>query len=476
MSLKKIDSISEEGDVTIAGRVMRSHESQSLYLYTILDEGGSIDVASYSPFPLGDYVQVHGTAKKHGSYMEVYAIDMNRLIGDARDIVSRDVEKALAKECEPLKVQKQLVEDDVMSALAAPFDDAARRIRRAIFSFRPIMLRYNGDADGICAGLCIKRAIEHHIGRDAKRRLFFAQNNPAVYSEGDALRDVSLLRMLPDQMGTPLVILVDFAANSESLEAIELHKGAANELLIVDHHPFDPKMPVLAECFVSPMTCNGTSHYCTGLLAGEIAKRVAEVDIEEFQKIAMAGDRSKLIEADAEHLRIAQALDFLAIYQKAVSTLDFYDTSLQDKKFMDSVYEQSVTKMKHSADVAKEFVKMREFQNGFILCKIRMDAAAKKGEFPTKGKTTGAVHDEFAANTDRPLVTLGYGERMISIRANPQALARGFNASKMIEALKADMSNSIESGGGHAVAASIKVNKGFGKIVLDWVCDWIEKL
>lgn len=476
MSLTKIESISEEGEVTLAGRVMRSHESQALYLYTILDETGSIDVASYNPFPLGDYVQVHGNAKKHGGRTEVYAIDMNRLIGEARDIVAAGVEKALAKECEPLKVQKMLVEDEVTNALASSFDDAARRIRRAIFSFKPILIRYNGDADGICSGLCIKRAIEHLLGRDAKRRLLFAQNNPAVYSEGDALRDVSVLRMLPDQMGTPLVILLDFAANTESLQGIELHKGAANELLIVDHHPFDPKIPVLAECFVSPMTCNGTSHYCTGLLAGEIAKRVAEQDMEELQRIAMAGDKSKLVEADPEHQRLAQAIDFLAIYQRGVSTLDFYDKSLQDRKFMDSVYEQSVAKMKHAAEVAKEFVKMREFQNGFMLCKIRMDAAAKKGEFPTKGKATGSVHDDIAAKTDRPLVTLGYGERMISIRANPQALARGFNASKMIDQLKADMSNAVESGGGHAVAASIKVNKGFGKIVLDWVCSWIEKL
>lgn len=476
MNISRIDSITEEGEFTIAGRIMRSHESQTLNLYTIIDESGSIDVASYSKFPPGDYVQVHGTAKKHGSQVEIYALEMNRLIGEPREIVAREVEKALTRESEPLKVAKPLVEDDVMNALGPAFDDAARRIKRAIYAFRPILIRYNGDADGICAGLTLKRAIEHHMGREAKRRLFFAQNNPAIYSPGDALRDVSIMRMLPDEMGTPLFALVDFAANIESEEAIELHKGAGSELVMIDHHPFSPKIPVLADCFVSPMTCNGNSQYCTGLLAGEVAKRIADVDVQELQLVAMAGDRSRLLPASEEHLRLAQAIDFMAIYQKSVSTLEFYDKSLQDKRFMDSVYEQAVAKMKHSVEVAKEFAKVTELPNGFRICRIKMDAAAKKGEFPTKGKTTGAIHDALAAKLDSPLVTLGYGERMISIRANAQALKRGFSASKMIDQLKAEMSNSIESGGGHDVAASIKVNKTFGKLVLQWVVDWIAKI
>ncbi|MDO8339637.1 MAG: OB-fold nucleic acid binding domain-containing protein [Candidatus Burarchaeum sp.] len=475
MGVSSIDSISSDGSVSIAGKIMRIREAQGLYRYTIADETGHVEVASYSPFELGDVVKVSGDVKKHAGHFDIYATEMDRLLDPARGLVEKAIELSIEKESMPRKCEP-LVNDEVMRALAKPSDDCARRIRRAIFSFRPILIRYNGDADGICAGLALKRAIESVMGGDVKRRLFFAQNNPAIYSPGDALRDISIIRMLPERMEKPLFLLVDFAANSESVEALELVKGAGVELAIIDHHPFDSKAPTLLDCFVSPLTCNGTSHYCAGLLAGEVAKRVSDVDVSDLQRTAMAGDKSRLAAPSEEHERLATAVDFLAIYQKDTSTLDFFDTSFQDKAFMESVYNQAVAKMRQSHAIAKEFVKIKDLPNGFKLCKIKLDAAAKKGEFPTKGKTTGSIHDELAAQNDVPIVTLGYGERMISIRANLKAKERGFNASRMIDQLKAEMKNAVESGGGHDVAASIKVNKGFGKIVLDWVCSWIERI
>ncbi|VVC02754.1 OB-fold nucleic acid binding domain protein [Candidatus Burarchaeum australiense] len=476
MSVTSIDSVSAEGQVSIAGRIVRARESQNLCVYTLMDDSGLIDVASYASFPVGDVVKVSGSAKQHGQRFEIYAEEMDRLLEPSRELVEKAIDRMIEQESAPLRC-KPLINDEIMRALAKPFDDCARRIRRAIFSVRPILIRYNGDADGICAGLCLRRAIEQLMGGEAKRRLFFAQNNPAVYAPGDALRDVSLVRMLPEQMERPLFLLVDFAANSESLEALELLNGAAVEVAIIDHHPFDPKALLAIESFVSPQTCNGSSSYCAGLLAGEVAKRVAEVEVEELQRIAMAGDRSGLLPPTPEQEHFAMAVDFLANYQKETSTLDFFDKTVSDRKFMVSVYEQAEARMKQSLETARGFSKVTELANGFVLCKIKLDSAAKKGEFPAKGRLTGAVHDELAAaKSGASLVTLGYGERMISIRANAKARERGFNASIMIEKLKEEMKNSIESGGGHDVAASIKVNKGFGKIVLNWVVSWIDRL
>jgi len=475
MSIMKIESISSEGPISLAGSIVRVRESQNLYLYTMMDESGHIEVASYSQFPVGDVVKVSGDVKRHGKRLEVYATEMDRLIDPTRTLVSKALEKHLDSESTPLKA-KPLIDDAVMRSLSKPFDECARRIRRAIFSFRPILIRYNGDADGICAGLALKRAIEPLLGNEVKQRLFFAQNNPAIYSQGDALRDVSIIRMLPEQMGKPLMLLVDFAANSESVGALELHKGSGSELVIIDHHPFDPKAHTMLDCFVSPMTCNGTSDYCTGLLAGEVAKRVHNADFENLQHIAMAGDKSRLGKPSEKNLQLAMALDFLAHYQKQTSTLDFFDRSLKDAAFMESVYKQAIEKLKQSHELAKSLMKVKNLPNGFRLCKIRLGSAAKRGEFPTKGRVTGLVHDGLDAGADAPLVTLGYGGRMISIRANTQARKRGFNASKLIELLKEDMKNAVESGGGHDVAASIKVNKGFGKLVLEWLYERIGRL
>jgi len=190
----------------------------------------------------------------------------------------------------------------------------------------------------------------------------------------------------------------------------------------------------------------------------------------------MAGDKSRLHPLTEEHERNAAALDFMAVYYAKPHALDFYDQAFSDKRFMQSVYEQAMYKLRKAVELAKNEAKVIDMQNGFKLCKIRLAGISKKGEFPPGGKIAGAIHDELSAKLGMPLVTLGYSDRHVSIRANAQARGKGFDASKMIDQLKREITNALESGGGHDVAASMRVSKGFVKIVLEYVESWIAKL
>ena len=100
----------------------------------------------------------------------------------------------------------------------------------------------------------------------------------------------------------------------------------------------------------------------------------------------------------------------------------------------------------------------------------------RSGEFPGKGKICGEVHDDFDRKLNAPIVTVGYGDRMMHFRANSKAREAGFNANKLIGELKSEMSNAIESGGGHDVAAGLRVNEGFERMVLEEIIKKMQEI
>ncbi len=52
------------------------------------------------------------------------------------------------------------VDQKVFAKLLPAIERAASAIKKAAAARRPILLRYNGDADGVSAGLAIMRALE----------------------------------------------------------------------------------------------------------------------------------------------------------------------------------------------------------------------------------------------------------------------------------------------------------------------------
>ena len=357
-----------------------------------------------------------------------------------------------------------LFSDDVLSRLEPLIGKAAKAIRDAVSSSRPIVLRYNNDADGICGGLSIYRAIMKLKPGYPLLREF--QNNSAIYDFGDASGDLLLLRGISESR--PLAILVDFGANVESIEALKTVHAEGVEVIVIDHHPPCADALKLIDLFVSPWAVlGGTSHYCAGLIAGEVAKRMADVEVDGLQRIALAGDRSMLQPFSEELRRKALALDYLADTTKPRNTLAKCELAVTDAGKLVETYRQAARKLADALGEAKEKTKRMELENGFLIVITDVVKNVERGTFPPKGKVVGALHDELAANEARPLVTIGKGRDSLTFRANAAAKKAGFNASKIIDGLKEELPNAILSGGGHDAAASLRADKGFGRIVLD---------
>jgi RecJ-like exonuclease len=272
------------------------------------------------------------------------------------------------------------------------------------------------------------------------------------------------------------MVLVDIGSGTESADAFGVLKGAGFEVLVIDHHPLSEQVSEAADHVLNPALVGGSSYYTAGLLAGEVAKAMGGPDVAWLQRMSLAGDKSGLMGKDPESAKKALAIDYLGKYSKFPNTLDFYVSVLSNEKMLESIYRQATGKLESATRIARESLKVKELSNGFRLCTANLQKAFRPGSFPGKGILCGALHDQVQAEMTGPLVTIGYSGRLISIRANSEARERGFDANAIINEVRRELTNSVESGGGHDIAASLHVSEGFENIVLEEIVRHISSL
>jgi RecJ-like exonuclease len=364
-----------------------------------------------------------------------------------------------------------LPDDEVLLSMEKDFEKAGSIIKSYLDRRSPLVIRYHGDCDGICSALSIYLSAKQAVGEkewvEYRKKLLIFKNPSAIYSIPSVLDDMELVRHMQSS-AQPLAILLDFSVNSESIETLKTLRKAKFDILIADHHPPEAEIKQIVTLLVSPWLHGGNSDYTAGLIAGEIARKLRPFDdIPEFEKISLTGDRSKLPVKQEEHIKHkALVLDFMSSSSDFAESLETYYLVLQDSKKIDSIYKMAMKKIDEARKQALNYSKLKELNNGFKVVLVRLEKV-KSGDFPPKGRMCGEVHDEFSKKVDAPLVTIAYGDRAMHIRANAKAREAGFNANQLIGILKSDFKNGIESGGGHDVAAGIRINTGFQRMVLD---------
>ncbi len=452
-------SIGNEQQAEVEGIVSRFFEARGTLVYLISNENGVTEALSPERFAIGEYVRMKGRLEFRGEKAQLVCEQVERVEGKkAAEVVEK------AESGAKLANAKLFLDNETMQKLVPEMQKAARKLLAAKLLGRQVILRYNNDADGISAGIGVASVL-----RPAK--FSAVQHNSAIYNTADALRDISALR----GAFAPLLILVDFGANVESVEALAIVKSAGIEILIVDHHPPASCAHELASVFVTPWRAGAASEYPAGLLCCEIAK-IAGVEagrMDAVSRISLTGDKSRLYSPDEEDERKALALDFLATYANFANTLEFFESVLTDEGLLAQIVGQAREKMENIAKMAGDYAREKQV-GGFKVYLIGLDKLAKHNEFPSRGKITGAYFDSVKKEGE-PTIVIGHGERLISFRANSAARDAGFNATRLIEELKSELRDGIESGGGHDVAASLRITKEFEKIVLEEVLKKIEK-
>jgi len=493
--------------VSIAGKVIHVKQTAGPTIFTVLDESGTVVCAAferageraYPEIDSGTIVRVVGEASMRNQDIQIEVAEMKGLFGgDATGICDR-IERALDTLAEPQDVDF-LIESEVTTLLKDGMRAVAKRIRRAIFSSQPIVLRHHADADGMTAGIAIERAILPLIrevsGTDAE--YYFYRRSPSkapFYEMTDIVRDITFA--LGDQarhgQDLPLIILVDNGSTEEDVPAFRYTQVYGIDVLVVDHHHPDEVVDQYLCEHVNPYHVGGDFGVTAGMVCFEVARMInpdVTDEIKHLPAVSAIGDRSEAVEASryidlvsdrytaAELSDIALALDYAAFWLKFQDGRGFLNDILnfgkldRHRKLVKLLCDQAKSMIADQLKVCMPNVRTQRLPNGVSLNVIDLEHFAHKFTFPPPGKTSGEIHDRICQKTDDPVVTLGYGPDFAVIRSR----GAGMNIPQMVRELHDELVGAGVNGGGHLVVGSIKFVEGMRTEVLQRLAEMIGKL
>ena len=403
--------------------------------------------------------------------------------------------------------------------------EAAQKIRRAILDGRTILLRHHNDADGICSGVAMEKAIiplieKANPSNDAQYYYFKRSPSKAPFYElEDVVKDLSFALEDQERHGQklPLIVLLDNGSTEEDIVALMQAKIYDIEVVVIDHHSpgelltkderdgeiYDATVAVdeYVDTHVNPYIVGGDSQLTAGALATEVAHLInpnVKDLIKHLPAVAALGDRAECGEVyqylqiasekgfTKEHLaKIAECVDFEAYFLRFMNGRGIMDTILavdnldKHEKMINALYKEYQKRIDTQLKAALPNIKRTQLENGIYFNLIDVEKYAHKFTFPAPGKTCGFVHDHVIKELgeDKPIVTLGHGPDFGVFRATDAVNEEfGFNVNDIVSKMIERVPSAGIDGGGHECAGSIKYIEGLGEEVLFKVVEEIQSL
>ena len=518
--------------VRIDGEVQQVQQTSGPTIFIISDESGTTEIAafdkagerSYPEIDVGDAVQVIGEVNEHSGKTQIESSSMTKLSEENTKKLLKLIDDALNKRAQPEDVDF-LVKSDVLNRLRPKMYEAAQKIRRAILDGRTILLRHHNDADGICSGVAMEKAIVPLIQKvnpsnDAEYYYFKRSPSKAPFYElEDVVKDLSFALEDQERHGQklPLIVLLDNGSTEEDIVALMQAKIYDIEVVVIDHHsPGDlitkderdgeiygatVAVDEYVDTHVNPYLVGGDSQLTAGCLSTEVA-HIINPDVKELimhlPAIAALGDRSECGETfqylqlasqkgfTKEHLaKVAECVDFEAYFLRFMNGRGIMDTILavdnidKHEKMIDALYKEYQKRIDTQLRAALPNIKKTKLENGIYFNLLDVEKFAHKFTFPAPGKTCGFVHDHVIKELgeDKPIVTLGHGPDFGVFRATDAVNEQyGFNVNEIVSEMIEKVPQAGIDGGGHECAGSIKYIEGLGDEVLYKVVEEIQSL
>ena len=355
--------------------------------------------------------------------------------------------------------------DETMRFLKSSIEEAAEFIKKATVLKRPIIVRYDSDQDGLTAGLGMYYALKDYYN------IKFIQQPFPYYSILDFEDDKRYVENLEAKHLPPVLIIVDFGSNPESMDGYRKAVENGFSIVVIDHHPpQNVKIGELITVWVSAWltNCSNPSSYTGGLLSCEVAKKINKIDkkiVDKLIRISLTADRSKIYSPSSRDLKDAEAVGYFIGTSAYENNIVQYAKAVNDEEMLDFAFAQSQEKIQDFIQKASKVTKVKTINN-LTFCFVNVTKLIKKGSYPSKGLGANIMAD-LCGNKNYPVVTIVYTGRNISFRLNKLAIEKGIDLSKAIMDLKSQMMQGIESGGGHKAAAALRVKAGYLKDALD---------
>ncbi len=498
--------------VRLVGEIIQIQQTSGPTIFTVSDETGTTWAAAfdqpgirvYPHLNMGNIVEVTGEVSLHSGKIQIESESIERLHGPESQEARQRIDEAIDKKAEPEKTEF-LIESRVLNDLKEPMRRAAKAIRRAVLDGRSILVRHHADADGICAGVAIEKAVvpllkDMNNSNDAEWHFFKrAPSKAPFYELEDVVKDLSFALEDLERHGQklPLLVLMDNGSTEEDILALMKVKIYDIEVVVVDHHypgvVEDGKVAVdeYVDVHVNPYLVGGDSNITAGALAVELAGMInPEVKdrLLHLPGIAAVGDHARSDEAekyiqiaaekgyDADDLeKVASSIDFEAFYLRFMNGRGIIDTILglgnreKHQKLVDALYKELHKRVEWQLKAAMPNLKTQKLENGIIFSVLDVEKYAHKFTFPAPGKTCGYVHDQMVQKygEEVPIITLAYGPDFGVIRATDAVNEIfGYNLNTIISKLMVEIPEAGVDGGGHECAGSLKFVEGLSKEVL----------
>ena len=494
--------------VKVYGEVLQIQQTSGPTIFIVSDETSIVEVAAfdepgvrmYPEIEVGDMVSVIGEVNQRNGKIQIESSSIEKMKPVLADKMREIIDKALDIKAEPAD-NPFLIESPVLDRLRPKMKEAAKVIRRAILEGRSILIRHHADADGICAGVAMEKAvvpylIEHNPDNDAEWYYFKRSPSKAPFYELEDLMQAKIYDIeivvidhhFPGDLITKQLKDGTVVSAEEDIPSDEIYGGTVAVDEYVDTH-------------VNPYLVGGDSQITAGALATEVACMI-NPEIRDLVKhlpgIAVLGDHAEAMEVDqyvelagekgysAEDLKkIAECIDFEAYFLRFMNGRGIIDTILgvdnldKHQKMVDALYKEYLKRVDIQLKAAMPNVKQTTLANGIILNRLDVEKFAHKFTFPAPGKTCGFVHDKIVKELgeDKPIVTLGNGPDFGVVRATDAVNEIfGFSVNTIVDDLKLEIPQAGIDGGGHECAGSIKYVEGFSEKVLDEFKNNVESL
>ncbi len=153
-----------------------------------------------------------GEVSLHGGKIQIESESIERLHGSEATEARERIDEALDQRAEP-ENDKLIQKSPSVETSAMRLREAAKTIRRAVFDGRSILVRHHADADGICAGVAVEKAVipllrEVNPANDAEWHYFKRSPSKAPFYEiEDVVKDLSFALEDLERHGQKLPLL-----------------------------------------------------------------------------------------------------------------------------------------------------------------------------------------------------------------------------------------------------------------------------
>ena len=488
-----------EPPLSLRGKVENLFQTSGPTIFQVFDGEQLVELAGFSGAGIraypeinpGDFVKISYMVLEHNGRKRPEITSMIKIEGAEREDTEKFIREKFLQKTAPVNT-RFLIKSDALEKMKPRFEEAARRIREAIFTGRSIIIRHHADTDGFVAGIALERAILPLISSEEEWKYYRRSvSRTPFYSIEDAIRDIThyIERKQKGEQRTPLLILLDNGSTEEDVVGIRKARIYGFDIIVLDHHnPGDANVDEYVDVHINPHLFGSDRNLTAGMISTELARFVNMVENVTFlPALAGAGDYARGMEMDQymsiaekqglsleELKKISLCIDYEAYYLGYIEGKGLIDDLLmQDmerhKSMIELLYSEIQSRLKTALEIVDTY-KKQENLNGMNLVQLDLENSIMRREYPNIGKVTGLLFEKYLKESPNTVV-LGITDDLCVIRASETS---GFSLQDFMKRISGRIMGF--SGGGHENAGTIKYIKAVKSQLIKELKDYVSEL